>query len=148
MGCSRVFSILPRAVLKNSIIESECIFLENPNICQKLLLANYDACKQLKMPLPFYNFLMNSDSVKHHLLLVENNFTPPDILDKLSKIQVLQLDVAEHSNTSAKTLSRLSKNKNFKIQLAVARNPNTPQEIVAKLKENPFLEMVFARFQS
>lgn len=140
-----IFAILPRAVLKNPVIRSECIFLENPNICKDLLQANKEACSNLKMPIPFYKFLINSDSVEHHLMLVQNDYTPPDILDKLSKIEALQLDVAEHPNTSSKTLARMSKNKNFEIQLAVARNPNTLPNTVAKLKKNPFLEILLDR---
>lgn len=140
-----IFTILPKAVLKNPVIRSECIFLENPNICKDLLEANKEACSNLKMPTTFYKFLMNNDSAEHHLMLVQNDYTPPDILDKLSKIEALQLDVAEHPNTSSKTLARMSKNKKFEIQLAVARNPNTLPNTVAKLKKNPFLEVLLDR---
>lgn len=71
--------------------------------------------------------------------LAENKSTPPDILDRLSEYEAFQVEVARNPGTSAETLEILAdsdiaetKRKTERIDMLrlVARNPNTPIDIV------------------
>ncbi|BAZ11132.1 hypothetical protein NIES4071_29580 [Calothrix sp. NIES-4071] len=82
------------------------------------------------------NFSEEKDiNLDEQLQIVQNMNTASGILDEIatSKWLIIRERVAIHGNTSIHTLTKLSEDKATHVQLAVAQNPNTPDEILEKL---------------
>lgn len=116
-------------LIKSKDMPTVVALAKNPNTPREILTEIYQKKDivdpkewQFRVQTPLYS------------LLSRNPNTSPSILTELSEYR--PTEVAGNPSTSIEALMLLSKNKNANVLTALAKNPNTPEDILVYLSQN------------